>query len=235
MTSPIPELPAKNPARTSSGRLSLFPSHTPSPPLAAPPIADAPRRSPSATALSSYAQTQANGRTLKRPTSMQVRSDHAPFLRSVRNSTVGPAPAAANARSFTAPIRSLKPSRSSTILPVRPQPSPTDPFTTSSAATFVGASAHTATLPPTDEAADKPTPLLDQRTASPLLLRPPSRNSLGRRTMRARASLPELDLGIPVVGLGPPAPPPQAPLPAPPPASRPTSPMPGAAGLGIRV
>lgn len=35
----------------------------------------------------------------------------------------------------------------------------------------------------------------------------------GRNNVRARASLPVLDLGIPVVGLGPPAPPPGGPLP----------------------
>ncbi|KAK4544535.1 hypothetical protein LTR36_004107 [Oleoguttula mirabilis] len=240
--SPKPDVPSKNPSRTPSGRLSLFPLQMPLPsaPFAPPPTAEEVlRRSPSATMLSTQSQAQSNGQRLKRPTSMQVRSDHAPFLRSVRNSTAGPPSASNNGRSFTAPIRSLKPSRPSTNMAARPrQPSPTDPFSFR-AATFDSP----ATLP--EEAADRATPLPDRgasplpvRGASPLPVRPPSRASGGRK-MKTRSSLPELDLGMDVVGLGPPAPPPQAPLPAPPMGSRPTSPMPampyGTTGLGIRV
>jgi hypothetical protein len=95
-----------------------------------------------------------------------------------------------NTRSFTPPIRSLKPSRSSGII---------------------------------------------------------SHNHNNTKATNSRTSLPALDLGIPVVGLGPPAPPPSAPLPNLPPAgerySRAPSPLPpsdeilerGREGLGIRV
>ncbi|KAK5118765.1 hypothetical protein LTR85_007971 [Meristemomyces frigidus] len=232
--SPKPDLPTKNPSRTPSGRLSLFPSQMqlPSAPVTAITAYEVPKRSPSATMLSSQSQPPTNGPMLRRPASIQVRSDHAPFLRSVRNSTVGPPPASMNARSFTAPIRSLKPSRSPNSMAARSQqPSPTDPFSPS-AATFGTPEA----LP--EEAADRATPLPDRGASPQPLARPPSRASGGRK-VKTRSSLPELDLGMDVVGLGPPAPPPRAPLPAPPTASRPTSPMPampyGTTGLGIRV
>lgn len=228
--SPKPEVPSRNPARTPSGRLSLFPSQMAFPPPSgsAPLPYEVPRRSPSATTLSSQIPPQPNVATLRRPTSMQVRSDHAPFLRSVRNSTVGPPPASINGRSFTAPIRSLKPSRTSTNMAAESlQPSPTDPFKHGSA-TFESSPV----LP--EESIDQATPLPD----APLPTRPSSRSSGGRRT-NTRSSLPELDLGMDVVGLGPPAPPPQAPLPLLPSGSRPTSPMPAMpyeySGLGIRV
>lgn len=222
---------SRNPSRTPSGRLSLFPTPTStspamtSPAIPSPGISEPLKRSPSATVISSYTSPPTSGHMLRRPVSLQVRSDHAPFLKGVRSSTAGPPNSVPTGRSFTAPIRSLKPSRSSTNFSARlpPQPSPTDPFTVT---------AKTLDNPQMqqEEEADKATPL---RCTSPLPTRPPSRASM--RKVRGRTSLPELDLGMPVVGLGPPAPPPQAPLPAPPPSSRPTSPLPGAAGLGIRV
>ena len=211
--SPKPDVPSKTPSRSASQRLSLFPSSIASPPTQQDNI----KRSPSATSPG-FAPAQANGNTLKRPISMQIRSDHAPFLSSVRNSVTG----SAAGRSFTAPIRGLKPSRSATNMTTLAEAtSPTDPFHKTSQATV-------------SESEDKATPL-PSRAASPLLVRPPSRNSFtqhkGLRGLKTRSSLPALDLGIPVVGLGPPAPPPNAPLPPPPPpgsSSRPTSPMPGA-------
>lgn len=195
--SPQPDIPLKSPLRTPSGRLSLFPTPQPAP-AQNQPI----QRSPSA-ALSpqSQAQAQMNGRMLRRPISMQVHSDHAPFLSSMR-------PTGPNGRSFTAPIRSLKPSRSSSNMLSLRENRP---------------------LQSTAEDADQPTPLLS-RSASP------APSSMRFKSLKSRASLPALDLGIPVVGLGPPAPPPQAPLPQVP--SRPSSPMPPAensSGLGIHV
>ncbi|KAK4900319.1 hypothetical protein LTR27_002543 [Elasticomyces elasticus] len=207
---------AKNVVRTPSGRLSLFPSQLSTPPLLSP-------------AMSEHQQLPAGppmAHALKRPTSMQVRSDPAPFLRGVRIRTSAYGQPQAQSRSFTAPIRSLKPSRSANHMPTKGDehtaPSPTDPFSMSSS-----------TFQISEEESDKPTPL-PERALSPSPLRPPSRNTSGRK-LKTHASLPELDLGIPVVGLGPPAPPPSAPLPLPPPASRPTSPLPAVTGLGIRV
>lgn len=211
--------------RSPSARLSLFPSPMPVPVGTAP---EAPKRSSSSTALSSYAQPQAQGqvnaRSLRRPTSMQVRTDPTPFLSSVRNST-GPPDGRA------VPIRGMKPSRSASNATTLAQPS--------SPEAFKGLKFDTPTMP---EETDRATPLPD-RSVSPMPSRPGSRSS-SRRTVRTYSSLPQLDLGIPVVGLGPPAPPPSAPLPLPPPASRASSPTPmdaanlgitSVAGLGIRV
>ena len=225
----------RSPSHSPSARLSLFPSQL-SPPGGSPP--EPPKRSSSAAAPTSYiqaqsqpqpqpqpqVQTQANDRTLKRPASLQVRSDPAPFLASVRNST-GPLDGRA------VPIRGMKPSRSASNVVAMAQPSPTN--------AFKGLKFNTPTMPEED---DRATPLPD-RAVSPLPSRPGSRSS-ARRMVKTRSSLPQLDLGIPVVGLGPPAPPPSAPLPLLPPNSRSTSPTPmeaanpgidSVAGLGIRV
>lgn len=195
--------------------------------------------SSSPTHLTTQIQAQGNGRTLRRPTSLQVRSDPAPFLTSVRNSQAGPT---LDARAI--PIRGMKPSRSaSNVAALAAQQS-------ESSARFAS---RTPTLSEEgeDPNEDKIMPLPDPglRSASPLPPRPGSRTSV-RRGLKTRSSLPELDFGIPVVGLGPPAPPPSAPLPAPPPeaASRAASPNPvvtvrtatpssldGSTGLGIRV
>ncbi|KAK4554099.1 hypothetical protein LTR86_008940 [Recurvomyces mirabilis] len=218
------------PSRSPSGRLSLFPSATPSPAVSQSPSPnDIRSRSPSAAAMA-----QAQAQPLKRPTSIQVRSDHAPFARGMRMSTHSLIPGQAPARSYTAPIRSLRPSRSSTQFQTSrsiptiattamssassTQPSPTDPFRGLAPSSDLHASA---------EASDKPTPLPTDRALSPTPFqsRPSSRAS-GRR-VRTMSSLPDLDFGIPVVGLGPPAPPPSAPLPSPPSIgsiSRPSSP-----------
>lgn len=59
-----------------------------------------------------------------------------------------------------------------------------------------------------------PAPFLSSRPAASLSPQVPAAlGGNGRKNVRARASLPVLDLGIPVVGLGPPAPPPGGPLP----------------------
>jgi hypothetical protein len=195
---------------TSRARYSLLPAPLPLPPIPSttPPTRQSPsvaftRQSPSPTASTSQAQAQANGRSLKRPTSLQVRSDYAPFLSSVRNS------GQIDARAI--PIRGMRPSRSaSNVAALAGQ---TDPFK--------DLKMSTPTLP--EEEDDQAMPLPD-RAMSPLP-RPGSRTN-NRRGLKTRSSLPELDLGIPVVGLGPPAPPPNAPLPLPPPGSRTTSPSP---------
>ncbi|KAK3703856.1 hypothetical protein LTR37_014179 [Vermiconidia calcicola] len=209
-------------AASASPRLSFLPSQYQIPAGISP---VPPKRSSSAT--SPTLQSQANGGALKRPTSMQVRSDHAPFLSSVRTSQSGPIDARA------IPIRGMKPSRSATNVAALAQAPPPETF-----------KSHSFGTPRLSEEDDQATPLPD-RALSPLPSRPGSRAS-GRRSVRGRSSLPELDLGLPVVGLGPPAPPPSAPLPLLPTGSRPSSPTPSVmyntnagiesvAGLGIRV
>ena len=223
---------SRTPSDSPGARLSLFPSAITLPATGPP---EPPIRSSSATA--NPTNIQADGQTLRRPTSMQVRSDHAPFLQSLRNST-GPLDGRA------VPIRGMKPSRSASnvaaLASQTPSPGPTS--------TFTGLKFDTPTL---SEEADEATPLPDMdRGVSPLPTSRPGSRSGSRRGLKTRSALPELDLGIPVVGLGPPAPPPSAPLPAPPPASRTTSPSPmpidaanvhltsgidTVAGLGIQV
>ncbi|KAK3721732.1 hypothetical protein LTR37_002897 [Vermiconidia calcicola] len=212
-------------AASASPRLSFLPSQYQIPTGISP---VPPKRSSSATSPTfAQSQSQANGRALKRPTSMQVRSDHAPFLSSVRTSQSGPIDARAT------PIRGMKPSRSATNVAALARDPPPEVF-----------KSHSFGTPRLSEEDDRATPLPD-RALSPLPSRPGSRAS-GRRSVRGRSSLPELDLGLPVVGLGPPAPPPSAPLPLLPTGSRPSSPTPSVmyntnagiesvAGLGIRV
>lgn len=199
-----PRLPAKSPKRSPSARLSLFPAATAPPPpvIFIHPQKDGLRRSPSAAVVQSNVQAQANGTRLARPTSLQVRADHAPFLSSVRSGGAS----TGQPRVTTAPIRSLKPSRSiATMQTVRSTPS---------------FNLNNSTL--VEEACDLPTSLLGQMPPGNFVAHPPSRT---KRAPRSRTSLPHLDFGIPLVGLGPPAPPPKAPLPEiPNEASRPQSP-----------
>jgi hypothetical protein len=174
-------------------------------------------------------QPQTGAAALRRPTSLQVRSDFAPFLQSVRHS------GQIDARAV--PIRGMKPSRSANN--VAALAAQTD--------NMGGFKSNTPTLPEEEEG-DQAMPLPPRAgSVSPLPPRPGSRTN-NRKSLRTRSALPELDLGIPVVGLGPPAPPPNAPLPLLPPASRTSSPVPNqspsppanggidaVAGLGIRV
>lgn len=216
-----------SPSNSPPVRLSLFPSPRSSHCMAS----NEPfKRSSSGSLRQSYSQPVTNGGTLKRPTSMQVRSDHAPFLSSVRNSTGSSEPRTTRA---TVPIRGMKPSRSASNVAALAQQHP------STIEEFKALKFDTPTL---EEEVDLAMPLPVERSASPTTT-PISRNSV-RKSLRGRSSLPGLDFGIPIVGLGPPAPPPQAPLPAPPPGSRITSPTPlhqenssidTIAGLGIRV
>lgn len=162
-------------------RLSIFPPTQPTTPSG---LGDhIPGRPPSVSIIPQHPDTTRS--QLKRPISIQIRTSPAPFL-STRQNFPTPPQSTGGTRSFTPPIRSLKPSR---------DPIPGNSF----------AQAQSFTSP-----------------------------------KKSRASLPALDLGMPVVGLGPPAPPPSAPLPRPPTlgASRSASPLPDRSrgdGLGIRV
>lgn len=226
----------RQPSHTSSPRLSLFPSQMSASTTAAPEPGAARiiKRSPSETALSSEAQQQQKQQSaahvLRRPTSMQIRSNYAPGVQSVRTTTK--TPPVPTTRSFTAPIRSLKPSRSSRHIlpPVTNPPAPihqqqaysTPPSSSPTATRFDSTSPRPHQIrDSSEEASDTPTPLphgnaFSSAVSSPLPSRPSSRSTTRKPRTRTSTSLPELDLGLPVVGLGPPAPPPEAPLPAPP-------------------
>ncbi|KAF1823523.1 uncharacterized protein K489DRAFT_409361 [Dissoconium aciculare CBS 342.82] len=214
--------------QSTSTRLSLFPSALPSPPISA----DRLHRSPSTSALMTLGNYQAlavqasNTPSLRRPTSMQIRSDRAPFLANVRSpaqATATPQPANAMRNGMPVPIRSLKPSRSG-IPTYNPSASPTP-----------GAGSRRESLLPTPlplpqprtsisspnllllakEAADQRMSLVQLQANQAATWSPPQKMIMRRQSARppSRAVLPELDFGIPLVGLGPPAPPPSAPLP----------------------
>ncbi|KAI7116215.1 hypothetical protein KC324_g19050 [Hortaea werneckii] len=112
----------RQPSRAPSGNLSLFP---PSSPALSQPGTASPNDSPGLSPHSPHpgAAPGNHPRALRRPTSMQVRSNPAPFLQTMRAGGGSPSAAATSSRSFTAPppIRNLKPSRSSTniISPIR--------------------------------------------------------------------------------------------------------------------
>ncbi|RMX80507.1 hypothetical protein D0868_16145 [Hortaea werneckii] len=107
----------RQPSRAPSGNLSLFP---PSSPALSQPGTASPNDSPGLSPHSPHPRVAPGNhpRALRRPTSMQVRSNPAPFLQTMRTAGGGSpsAVAATSSRSFTAPppIRNLKPSRSST-------------------------------------------------------------------------------------------------------------------------
>jgi hypothetical protein len=162
-------------------RLSIFPSTQPIPTALNNKHIPSRVRPPSLSIPPSNSYQPASA---KRPISIQIRASTspAPLLTTLSNPKHASRPTSGMNRSFTPPIRSLKPSRP------------------------------------------------------------------GSKAFNSRTSLPALDLGIPVVGLGPPAPPPLTPLPLPPTlgaggsgsSSRAASPAPSSLGsrgdgLGIRV
>lgn len=175
---------------TPSGRLSLFPvAAAPGPLQTQNPVSL--RRTPSLAVTPTAAQT--TGTSLKRPASLQVRADHAPFLASVRTSPIVPQTRFIAA----APIRSLKPSRS--VATMQTSQSRINQF-------------NIGTRKSADEDSDRAMPL------------PGWYDGYNLRKARPSGSLlPRSDFGVPVTSLGPPAPPPRAPLPQLPPNSRPVS------------
>lgn len=181
--------------RASAGRLSLFPPVSP----VGPPQPTSPVEGTSATSGQSFRQSG----SLRRPASLQVRTDVALLLSAPRLSPVSPN---TRARSSAAlPRRSIKPSRSAVAISGSVSP-----------ARAAGETFNFSTRRIIGEQADEATPLPTTRCESPHKLS-------HERKVRASASLPELDCGISLVGLGPPAPPPTAPLPELPPAGRPSS------------
>ncbi|KAI7228833.1 hypothetical protein KC330_g7734 [Hortaea werneckii] len=151
----------RQPSRAPSGNLSLFP---PSSPALSQPGTASPNDSPGLSPHSPHpgAAPGNHPRALRRPTSMQVRSNPAPFLQTMRAGGGSPSAAATSSRSFTAPppIRNLKPSRSSTNI-ISPS---------SSSSSQQTPAPHRLSLLPTtpsqqnlllsdEESADQPTPL----------------------------------------------------------------------------
>ncbi|RMX88908.1 hypothetical protein D0868_14741 [Hortaea werneckii] len=151
----------RQPSRAPSGNLSLFP---PSSPALSQPGTASPNDSPGLSPHSPHpgAAPGNHPRALRRPTSMQVRSNPAPFLQTMRAGGGSPSAAATSSRSFTAPppIRNLKPSRSSTNI-ISPS---------SSSSSQQTPAPHPLSLLPTtpsqqnlllsnEESADQPTPL----------------------------------------------------------------------------
>lgn len=179
---------------TSAGRLSLFPPVSPvGPPQSTSPVEDI-----SATSGQAFRQSS----SLRRPASLQVRTDVALLLSAPRLSPVSPNTRARSSAALPRP--SLKSSRSALAISGRVSPARAAGETFNfSTRRFIG------------EQADEVTPL-PTRCESPYKLS-------HERKVRASASLPEMDYGISLVGLGPPAPPPTAPLPELPPAGRPSS------------
>jgi hypothetical protein len=232
---------------SNSTRLSLFPSALPSPPMSA----DRLHRSPSTSALltlGAFPTPTAHTPTtpsLRRPTSMQIRSNHAPFLANVRSppqQTPNQPPASATRSGMPVPIRGLRPSRSGI-----PTYSPANHSTASDGSRRESLLATPLPLPPSQprtsisspnllllakEAADQRMSLVQQQAISAASwdTSPPSAKKISRPL--SRAVLPELDFGVPLIGLGPPAPPPSAPLPQiPSMANRPR--VPGSAPVGV--
>jgi hypothetical protein len=158
----MPSRPVENfsrkPQRTASVKLSLFPTaDTVTIPMAAPSAIKSLPPSPAMTLPPSPADEmrRLQDRPLRRPASIQIRANHAPFLSSIRPRTAGPRHQLSKAGS----VPSLR---------------------------------DASTLPRA--------PMVQKPSSSPL---------------------PPLDLGMPIVGLAPPAPPPSLPLPKLPPGAQP--------------
>lgn len=183
--------PPRNPNRTVSVKLSLFPS----PDAAPPPTSHAATR-----AVQSAADISPNtNRPLRRPASLQIRTTAAPFLQSVPRSSSTTRPTL----DHSASTPSL---RSAGSAAVKHCANPSHSVANSRVRRL-----HSERIEVDDS----------DLTALPLppLLSPAPR---GRSKAGNRSPLPALDLGIPIIGLAPPAPPPERSLPLLPPLISPT-------------
>lgn len=231
---PSPQTNGDSPGRMQ--RLSLFPS----PLLAQTVFQEDRKQSPSLPAQpSSNAEVDPVRIPLKRPTSVQVRTDPAPFLSSLRSNGPVPAPSdrssSLSASTRAPPIRSLKPSRSSSAIPsgvqpLREQPrpaSPTDPFTSPRLTLLPENERGPAAVRPShmpkrtpSAASPPPTAPLPPVPVGPVGNSFAQQKALAGKHANIRSSTasprPPSDYGVSVAGLGPPRPPPRGPLPAPP-------------------
>lgn len=197
-------------------RLSLFPSKESS----LPPPGLVKRTSFVTAQQSTTAPDSSNSGSMRRPMSLQAGSGHPPHLSSARNSVGASIPPATGA---TVPIRSMKPSRSASNLEALS-------YRQSQLLAFKALKFDTPTLAEEaedaeGEKADVSMPLPIEHHTHVSSVHSSRRNSSARRSTRSRTSLADLDLNIAMAKFGPPAPPPQAPLPDPPPASRSDSPI----------
>ncbi|KAK6438227.1 hypothetical protein LTR95_005571 [Oleoguttula sp. CCFEE 5521] len=192
-------------------------------PLEAPPAPPPPDRNltrPRRVSLFPSPPSHPKAPSTTRPTSLMSptkRSSTQPPISSA-STTASLKPLPTQLRILTPPIRSLKPSRSSTYLP------------SSRSSTYLPSSRSASPQPPEQPRPASPTD--PYRSPISQTFTSPRSSVAGFRPVSA---LPALDLGISVVGLGPPAPPPLTPLPLPPvfggggggsrPGSRPGSPM----------
>ncbi|KAF2722964.1 hypothetical protein K431DRAFT_37012 [Polychaeton citri CBS 116435] len=214
---------ASAPVQNSTARLSLFPTNV-SPSI---PSRDLLRRSTS-NPVSGIMSYQTTTLPLRRPTSIQVRSTNAPFLSSMRPTNSPPTAPGVRTSMTTAPIRSLKPSRSSANMATLSEVSdslsdlrhPSPNISDRSAGHKKSTSSERSVPDSLGSAAGSPIP-------NHLIRGFPTPKGL--RGLKVRASLPAMDL----VSLPPAAPPPSVPLPELPPASRVSSPEPAwGTGLG---
>lgn len=199
---------SQRPRRDSSAKLSLFPQ---------------PSVAPSAASIRPVVPVNSALRPLNRPSSLQVRSTTAPFLSSVRSSSGTHRPAIDRAESNpTLRSASAMGSTSARRISDRAAHLPHYSLSTSPADSSRVAVPQSRSFSPSP-ASKTSAPsglkrLAHDRKESLTALPAPS----GRpRTSRSVAmGLPALDLGIPVIGLAPPAPPPDRGLPSLPSASR---------------
>ncbi|KAF1345043.1 hypothetical protein BDV97DRAFT_392555 [Delphinella strobiligena] len=231
MNTTPPPISTRSPRRTPSVKLSLFPPPTPAPAVASNPARVATK----------------NAHSLRRPASLQVNSNPAPFLSSIRSSS------AATATTTRQPLRKAESATSlrtagamaNTGGKVTPIRSPTsdyrfvNPNKDLAGNTFMrsrfGNSISNTPRPPTLRSASalelrRPQSRNKIMTASPpsrsipapaskvVLHRPKtSSRDVTRSPEMMSPGLPKLDLGLPVIGLAPPAPPPTRDLPSLPP------------------
>lgn len=184
--------------------------------------------------------TQMSERTLKRPPNIHINPSPAPFPFPLAHSTPSSSTSSPN-RPPTVGAKILKTSKSTPNIPTLAPPSPPSAFQ----------DLHFDTLSLTSADDDYSssslgTPEIDSFPVGAPAVPPrsPLRKAFPRK--KGSGSLPDLDFGIPVAGLGPPAPPPSTPLPEPPTAAaedmlptpgypRPDSGVDAFAGLGIGV
>ncbi|GAB7349063.1 hypothetical protein MBLNU459_g8024t1 [Dothideomycetes sp. NU459] len=174
----------RNPRRTPSVKLSLFPS--PSPPPSAGP--GSVRPVPTAPTVDTSNDAE---RPLRRPASLQVRPNPAPFLQSVSRSISATRPPLEHSTSMQSLRHALTTDKSHHV-----------PTNTSTNRTVRRLHSDRNEINDSD------------LTALPMP--PPAKRGKTRANVRS-PPLPALDLGIPIIGLGPPAPPPDRSLPLPPP------------------
>lgn len=188
--------PTRHPRRTSSVKLSLFPSPNPTPPVAP---------------IRPVAPVTKDMRSLRRPASLQVRSNPAPFLSSVRSASGTRQPLKTSGS--TPSLRSASATAST-----RPSSSAYK-FTTPVNDLNGNAFLHSRSVTPVSMATSAASQRQQARDRNDSLtaLPAPRASTLTRPKTGPRSnisSLPALDLGIPVIGLAPPAPPPTRGLPS---------------------